>query len=220
MASTPSSTPLHQLLQRCLAARRDSDWDDLVRILGRRLRGFVRAASGSAGVPVTEADIDELVQDLYLQLLTRGQGFAADDDEAVWSFLRCAAKNQAIDRRRRRQAGKRFQSGEPIRLGDLRSPRRVAQAAEESRAPRGPKTPVQRLIRRERRRQFLDLCDRSPVGGSSAQRVRAMGLAFLEGLTSKEICRVVVGMVPREVDRMVHRLRLSLAAEGIDLPHR
>ena len=82
-------------------------------------------------------------------------------------------------------------------------------------------SPEERVLRRERQRIFLKRC-RASLGPRSPERdLRVLYLAFLEGLSSREISRRMGrGTTPSCVDSLVHRVRKRLARGGLSIPHR
>jgi DNA-directed RNA polymerase specialized sigma24 family protein len=199
----------------------------------RLLRCLSSAACARLGLPADE--VEDLAQDVVCRLLetearaaglqakTAGEATstidspAAEGDSGVVQrkggrllYLRQVTRNLAVDQVRRRATAKRATgirpeagSGDPLDCVEWL-------------ADRSP-GPEDRLLARERRRQFLRLCDRHLRSRRLRRRdLEIVRLAWLDGLSSREIAREIRGALEAaSIDSLLHRLRRRMGAAGI-----
>ncbi len=208
----PKARNTRQLIDRCVASRDEEAWTELVDRYDRDLRRAVRAVVRRGRHRSVELE-EDLVQETYYRLLERGgwrlRRCRERDELAIRAFLMRVARNVAIDSLRIRGAAKRGRDrlveppGRPARL--------------ELRPDPGPSA-EQRLILSEERHRFLDCCRRIAGGRSTERNVRILELAFLGGLTSREIADELGPPLSAGcVDTLICRARKKLCAQGFAL---
>ncbi len=197
------------LLRRCLAGGRASDWQEFVHRHGWEIRRSIRQTASRCGLPLTDAELDEMVQDFYCRLLAvRGRRFGGRTEEELWRYLLRVAKSLVVDRLRQLGAQKRWPFGwerlaEPPDIRSLKL------------------DPEERLLRTERRKVFLSRCLEVVRCDRVALELKALVLALLEGWPSREIADELQGALSSaRVDRLVSLLRRRLKKEGIRIPRR
>ncbi len=196
-----------ELFRRCLDGSGD-DWREFVQCHGPRVRRMVSAAARQCGVKLQEPDLDELVQELYCRLLmTRyRRRFQGGTESEFWRFIGQVGFNLVVDRKRSVFAKKR----RPEASGSGRRPRRSPTAID----------PEQRLLGKEGRKIFLQRCREITRCDRMMLELQALGLAFLDGWSSREIAVELGVLSVRQIDSLVFRLRRHLAKDGIQLPRR
>ncbi|MDX1503842.1 MAG: sigma-70 family RNA polymerase sigma factor [Thermoanaerobaculia bacterium] len=208
-----------ELVRRCARERDPRLWEEFVRAFGTRLKGGVRRALRRSGGAVRDEELDDLLQDVYCKLLENGARSlvlcrAADGREAG-AYLGRVAETVVLDRLRAAAAAKR---GRDLLVTP---PAHVEADPAERAVDSSARSPEERLLNRERRRIFLLRC-RDAAGPRDPRRdLKILYLAFLEGMTSREIARRLgPGLTPGSVDSLVHRAKRRLARLGVALPHR
>ncbi len=197
------------LLRRCLAGRRAGDWQEFVNRHGKEVRRSVRQTAGRCGLPLTEAELDEMVQDFYCRLLTvRGRRFGGRTEEELWRYLFRVAQSLVVDRMRHLGAQKRW----PCKRERLAEPPDIRSLKLD---------PEERFLKRERRKVFLSRCLEVVRCDRVALELKALALALLEGWPSREIAEELQGALSSaRVDRLVSLLRQRLRKDGICIPRR
>ena len=197
------------LLRRCLDGRRAGDWQQLVDRHDGEVRQTLWQAANRCGLPLAGPDLDELVQDFYCRLLSvRGPKFSGRTDRELWRYMMRVAQSLVVDRMRRLAASKRrpstrSRSADPARLSSSRL------------------DPEQRLLKKERRRAFLEHCFEVVRCDRVGLELRALSLALLEGWSSREIADELQGRLSASrVDKLVSLLRRRLLRNGIRMPRR
>jgi RNA polymerase sigma factor (sigma-70 family) len=154
---------------------------------------------------------EDLLQEVYCRLLDRGaqrlRRCRERDERAIRAYLARLAQNAAIDHLRWRHTVKRGRrSLVPFQLAE----RRLEQATDHR------PSVEERLILQQQGRCFVRACRRI-VGGRTADRnVRILALAFLGGLSSREISRRMgSSLSPGSIDSLISRARKKLAAQGL-----
>lgn len=211
MSACTDSEPFDwQLFQSCLEQPGGGDWPRFVARFARRIRESLSCAIGHIGPDIPAAEPEDLHQDLYCRLLRRRRSFRGGSEGEVWSYLRQLCFSMVRDHRRRQLAGKR-------------RPEWACRDrfSEVDGLPSDDPGPEEILLRRERWSDFLARCVAlAPVSQRPLVR-RLVPLAYVEGLTSGEISRRLGGRPDaKQVDNLLHRLKIRLAAEGIELPRR
>jgi len=202
----------------------------------RLLRRLSSAACARLGLPA--GDVEDLAQDVVCRLLeteARAAAHAAAHADSAGGeksqvaaalggdgepgaahrgggrvvYLRQVTRNLAVDQVRRRITAKRI-AELPARGATTDFPHRL------ERLPDRSPSPEDRLLARERRRQFLSLCGRHLRSRRLRRRdLEIVRLAWLEGLSSREIERRMGGRVEAaSVDSLLSRLRRRLRATG------
>ena len=206
------------LLERCATGQENAAWDELMDRYGRRLAGGVGRGLRRAGLWLERQDREDLLQEVYCKLLEnrgrrlrrcRGRG-----DLAVGAYLARIAETVTLDHLRSRAADKRGGG----RVVSLERPARYGR----SRSVRDPAvSPEERLLARERRNMFIGRCRRAAGAKTTRRDLRILYLAFFEGLTSRQVARIVGdGLSPNSVDSVIYRVRRRLAEGGMPLPRR
>lgn len=206
------------LVRRCARERDPSAWEEFVRRFGGRLRGGVLRALAKTGGGSPAEEFDDLLQEVYCLLLDDGarrlSGCRGRCELSVGSYLGRVAENLAIDRLRAASAAKRGRD-RVVRL----PPHVTMDSAECAVDP--SQSPEEQLLARERRRLFLARCREVAGRRSPVRDVRILSLAFLGGLTSREIADRLEGQVTASiVDSLVHRAKRRFARVGLRLPRR
>ena len=196
-------------------------WEDLVDRYGALLRGQVRRALLSTGLPPCDELVEERVQEVYYRLLLGGTGrlrlLRRWSDGRVVTYLCRMAERVVVDEVRSKAAVKRG-GGWGLWWDDG-----LAEIPEHTVDPRG--TPEEQALLSERRRLVLRGCRRmarSMMDEEDRGRcLRVLRLALLEGWSSHEIVRAEGGaLAASTVDTLVHRARRRLARGGVKLPNR
>jgi DNA-directed RNA polymerase specialized sigma24 family protein len=163
-----------------------------------------------AGVRPRPELIDEVVQEVYCRLLAAGgrrlRGCRAGSEPELAAFLGRMAERVALDALRTAAAAKRGGG----RLVEV-LPEEIAERAADP-----GESPEDRLLDRERRREFLRRC-RALARPSRARRdAQIAALALLDGWTSREIAAAAGGrLAPSTVAALVQYMKRQLAAAGL-----
>jgi RNA polymerase sigma factor (sigma-70 family) len=197
-------------------ADEEAVWADLLDRHGERVRYAVRRALRACGERDDPDRVDDLVQEVWCRLLERsrrrrvGPRGLFEGETAV--YLKRVATTVVIDAARAARTAKR-DPGRLVGADDL-----YAGSAD---LPDRRHCPERRLLARDRLRRWLALCRETMGRRDRGQRVRIVQLAFLAGLSSREIAaRVGGGWTPGGIDCLLFRLRQRLARRGAALPVR
>jgi len=200
-----------QVLRACANGGVDRDWREFQSLFESRIRGGVRRALRRAGRGQINDEVDDFVQETYCKLLERNARVLArcksDDELGIGVYLGRVAERVTLDRLRAETAAKRgggrVDSLEAVgnREGDRAWPTVEADAE-------------RRVLRQELRRRFLSACCR--VAGRSRERnTRILWLAFMDGLSSREISERLGEIISiAGIDTVLHRARGRLVAQG------
>lgn len=199
---------------------REAVWEELVRRYGRLLTLCVCRVLRARGVHPSPDLVEEMVQEAYVRLLTRGERrleqCRAEGEKQVIVYLARVAERVALDELRAANARKRG-AGVLVPLGSR-------EAAPAATAVDPGETPEVLALRRELRRLLLEVCGALPGRanhGGRRRNLRILRLALLEGWSSREIARAEGGrLAASTVDTVVHRARRLLARHGYALPGR
>ena len=193
------------LLKRCVSRLHEEDWREFTRRYGPLIRAWVRRILARHRERLSAEEVEERVQDVYLQLLaTAGRSFRGRTDDELRRYLERVIWNLLSDHRRRLE-----------RRATVR-----ASATPRWMTPKMP-SPERSAMARQQLAQFLDCCRQVANGFEAELKVRVLQLAFLHGCSSREIARLLAGVVtPTQVDNMIFRLRRRLAREGFEVPRR
>lgn len=218
LASAPQTALAStDLFRSCSSADSDRAWREFVHRFHPRLVAAVQRTLLRLDARSGDDDrVEDLVQEIYCRLLAGGrrnlQRFQGETEAELVVYLQRIAASVVVDRRRVALAGKRW-GGVRVTYEEWFTVTLRQGVDRES--------PEERLLARERRREFLLVC-RSALGRrSTATTLRIARLALLEGWTSREIAAGLDGqMGVAGIDSVIYRLRRSLAQRGIDLPRR
>lgn len=206
-----------ELLARCASSFDSDPWQEFVRRFEDRLTGGIDRAVRRFGVRLSREEREDLVQDAYYRLLDKQalglRRCRARRETEVGAYLGRIGERVVVDHLRAGSALKRGRRHLVDRLMGCEGG--LAEVA----ADRSP-SPEEWVLNRERRRLFLVRC-RAAMGRRSVRDLNVLYLAFFEGHSSREICRLLGGgLTPSCVDSMVHRLKHRLARFGLQLPRR
>lgn len=205
------------LVRRCTPRRDPRRWEEFLDRFANRLEAAVRRAlrrRDLANRPRRD-EVEDLVQEIYCRLLQRGpdpvEPHAECPGRSLGAYLKRVADTVVIDHLRSRSTLKRGR-GRVAEVPDPDLPERTADPG---------LSPEERLLRRERRRVFLESVGRA-VGPKAPRRdLLVLRLALLEGWSSREISRRMGrSLTPNGIDSLVHRVRRRLRRHGIRLPRR
>lgn len=207
------------LVRRCAAEREPGIWEEFQARFGRLLKSAVRRALCRFGVLFDESDLEDHVQEVYCRLLGRGglnlRRCSALAEPAIGVYLTRVAETVVIDRLRSEWAEKRGRSRQAL------LPRYLERHPVELAVDPAARSPEEKLLAAELRREFLARCRRAVGPRYPARDLRVLTLAFLYALSSREIARRLGGgLTPSSVDSLIHRARKRLAAEGFRIPRR
>lgn len=200
-----------QLFYLCTKTKDPHVWQAFIDHHGRRIRQLLAAALKCFG-SVNRYELDDLAQDFYCRLLAvTSTRFRNWTDYQLWSYFNRIARNLIIDHHRATMAAKRRRDPFDSQHAGLERP---VEAHHE--------TPEETLLRREQQSRLNTLF--SKVAGSdrlTPLKRRALRLALLDGWSSREIVDRLAGALSHgQIDAMIHRLRLRLAKEGLQMPRR
>jgi len=192
-------------------------WDEMVARHGDRLRGRIRRVFAGYGIRPQREMIDEAAQEVYLRLLVQGgrrlRLCRADCHEQVDGYLGRIAERVVINQIRTGSAAKR--GGGLVGLDWSR----VGGLVENLVDPAG--TPEDHLLVRERLARLFATCRQAGAGRRGRRNAQIVRLALFHGRTSREIARRLRWrLTPSGIDSHLSRLRLQLAASGLELPRR
>lgn len=188
-------------------------WEELVRRHGETLRIRIRGILRAAGIEPGRERLEEMVQEVYFRLLSRGMkqlNRGVDNRDLVPAYMARIAERVAVDEVRAHKAGRHTK----VRWVPFDPENLVADPSS---------NPEDRFLREEKRRLFLARCRAVAALGRENRRrnLRILHLAFLEGWTSREIARAEGRLAPSTVDTVVSRARRLLERRlGVALPSR
>lgn len=208
-------------------------WSELLRLYLPHLTRGVRTALRHRGRRPGREEVRELLQEVYCHLLEeegrRLRPCRRLNAAQAGHYLKLTAFRVALDRLRAAGAAKRGHRPAgllvvPAAPGAATRPPRTDLASRAAHRVADPRPgPERRLMLRECRRLLLRHCHLAALSrnGRDRRNLRVLRLAVFEGWTSREISEALGGELrPGSVDALVHRLRRSLAREGIHLPSR
>lgn len=217
MSPEARTESVSRLIQACAETNGEQAWEDLLARIRPRVRGELRALLLRADTFPDRDLTEDLEQEVLCRLLERDRWVlarfrGATEGEAVL-YLRRVVASVACDALRAAGCAKRRPALSPLSLEEL------AAAAYEPADRSG--CPEARALARERGRAFLAGCRRLLGRRATPDRLRAVRLALVEGLSSREVVsRLGGGWTVAAVDSLIHRLRKRLAAGGQPLPGR
>lgn len=199
-----------EIVQRCRTSTDQEAWEEFVDRFESALRGGIFRAFRSLSVRGDYSDRQaDLLQDCYCKLLDRECRILnlcrESHDGALWKFFVTLGERVARDAFRAQAAEKR--GGEQVlRLEGF--------AAAIDPADPG-QSPERAALAREAEADLVARCRRAAGRRQSERNFRVLLMAFLEGLTSREIARRLDGtLTPTSVDSLVYRARRRIEKSG------
>jgi len=193
------------------------DWRELHRRHDRGVRLAVYHRLRQIGARIDPDRVDDLAQEVWCRLLERDRarrpGPRGEHELETAEYLRKVAATVVVDVWRDERAVKRH----PAQLESLErlSGRSVDSCADQRACP------LRRAEARDLLLGFLRHCRRLLGRKPTRERLRAVRLVWVEGMTSVEAARALGGAwTPGAVDCLLMRLRRRLAAQGIESPVR
>lgn len=201
-----------KIVERCFIEGDSSAWEAFVERFDRALRwgigrvlGHFGDGRGGSAIPAREDSARDVLQECYFKLLSddrRILGLCRErDDKALNAYFARLGERCARDFVRSRGAQKRGYDCQ-VSLADLREeliPTRVAESPEAG------------ALLKEARAELLQRCRKAAGRKQRERNYRILVMAFLEGLTSKEISERLAGRVSHtSIDSLVYRARQRL----------
>lgn len=195
-------------MENLCAVRSETCFEGVVHRHDNRVRNRIQWMLCRFGLPDRPELVDEIVQEVYCRVLSRGRGRLGRRTETqLIAYLGLAAERAVIDFIRSTNAEKR-RGARLFRIGQA-----VCHRLDEIPDPNG--TPEEALLWDEQRSLFLDYCAALPARRERHSKAWVMRLAVLEGWSSREISHAAGGRIsPSGVDCLVHRVRRRLARDG------
>ena len=189
-----SSPDVADLIESCVSPTNGRAWAELVERFGPDIRRSVARVLRSSRRR-SDGLLEDLVQETYCRLLERAafrlRRCRRRDEAGVRAYLCKVARNVAIDGLRSRSASKR-------------GSRALIEGTDSSlidRAPDLAPSVEERLVLRQQRRLFLEMCRRVAGRRAVERNYQILKLAFLGGLTSREIvAELQSGLTTNSVD--------------------
>lgn len=206
-----------QILERCRDDGDDAAWNDFVERFEPALRRGILCALRRLGYAGDRKDLSaDILQECYCKLLARDRRALRlcreRHEGAIEAFLARLAERCARDNLRARWSQKRGSRTPAVDLSvdlvDL-----VIAGSEPS--------PEDRALMNEARSRLLETC-RLAAGARRRERdTKVLAMAFLEGLSSREIASRFAGRLTRTcIDSVVSRARRRLLKQGVTLGER
>ena len=217
MNSEQPAIPFHRLLHACAAPSAEAAWESFLTLYGQRLRAEVRAALIRAGAFPARDLLDDLAQEVLCRLLERDRRALADFRGAsageAAQYLRRVVASVVVDALRAAAAAKRRPACDPVSLETF------AEDTLYCGDRRG--CPEARALAREELRVLFRRVRRLLGARATPDRLRALRLALVVGLSSREVAaRLGGGWTEGAVDSLIYRLRRRLAGAGWPAPAR
>jgi RNA polymerase sigma factor (sigma-70 family) len=187
-----SASPEALLVRRCAAGERDA-WAELVAGYGTLLAALARRMLARRIAAVCQADVDEVVSEVFLALLRRGRLLLQRYDPAyrlsTYLGVICRSEAARFVKRRARQRATSIPSEDclPARAGPA---------------------PLERLADAERARSLAGL--RAALEELSPRDRLLLTLRYLEGLDYRAI-GAALAVSPDSVGQLLHRAKERLA---------
>lgn len=205
-----------QIVNACSKQANGQAWSAFVARFEPALRRGVHRALQSVGFDGDRSDLAaDLVQDCYCKILSRERRVLTmcreRDERALDAFFARLAERCTRDNLRARWTKKRGSRRKAVELGEIEH--LAVQVSEPS--------AEERLLMKEKRRQLLATCRRAAGGRQRERNTKVLVLAFLEGLSSREIAARFAGHMSRTcIDSVVYRARQRLRKFGLVLGQR
>ena len=205
-----------RILERCLKDSDDLAWTQFVQRFEPAFRWGIHRAFRSLGFEGDRQDLAaDLLQDCYCKVLARERRVLGTlrerDGRALDAFFTKLAERCTRDRLRALWSKKR---GSRRELVDLHS------VAEHALAATSP-SPEEQALMKEARSRILASCRRAAGARQPERNTRVLAMAFLEGLSSREIAKRFAGRLSRTcIDSVIYRARRRLREQGLALGQR
>ena len=206
-----------QIVKKCLESADEPAWVAFVDRFEPALVWGIRRALNGLGYAGNPRDVmADLLQESYCKILARERRILRmcreRDDRALNAFFARVSERCARDSFRARWADKRGSRGGVVAWSEV---------VESRVAARTESSPETRLLLDEARSTLLDRCHKAAGGRQRARNFKVLALAFLEGLSSREIAERFAGRLSRScIDSVVYRARRRLLEEGATLGDR
>ncbi len=200
-----------QIVDGCLQAADETAWTAFVERFEPALIWGIRRALRSLGCERNRDDlVADLLQESYCKILARERRILRmcreRDGRALDAFFGRVGERCARDSFRARWADKRGSRNRVVAWSDAVEDRVVAASSS---------SPEERLLMSEARSKLLDKCRRAAGDRKRERNFRVLVMAFLEGLSSREIAERFAGRLSRTcIDSVVYRARRRLLKEG------
>lgn len=209
-----NSVSAAELVERCGTYDCAESWSEFLRRYGRALAGAVRRALAVRGYTWARELDEDIRQEVYCRLLANGRrrllNCRGSDDREVVGYLCRIAENVVVDHVRRSNAAKRGR-----RLRSTYPP--AEQSGLVDRAADPAASAESQALMHESRRIFFDRAARILRGPNRRRDLWVTYLAIFEGWSSREISQRLGVITANNVDSVVCRTRVRLAAGGIEL---
>ncbi len=211
--AAPRTVEASDLIERCASSDCPESWHEFLARYGRPLRDAVRRTLLKAGASLVRDLEDDVLQDVYCKLLADGRRrlrrFRGGDDRSVAGYLCRIAENVTRDHLRRGRAVKR---GREVCLvaGDGEDGP-IVKAADPCAAT------DRRALVAEGRRLYFERGSRALPGDNRHRDLEVTYLAVFEGWSSREIAERWQSLTANNVDSIIYRTKLRLAAVDIEL---
>ncbi|MFQ5526852.1 MAG: RNA polymerase sigma factor [Thermoanaerobaculia bacterium] len=206
-----------QIVQRCLQTADGPAWGAFVERFETPMVWGIQRALRSLGFRGRPRDvIGDLLQECYCRILAR--------DRRTLKLCR-ERKEPALDAYFARVAERSTRDSFRARWAEKRGSRDLVvgwnEVVEDRHAASGESSPEDRLLIREARSKLLETCHRAAGSRKRERNFRVLVLAFLEGLSTREIAEQFAGRLSRScIDSLVYRARRRLLKEGVVLGNR
>lgn len=205
------------ILKKCVDEADGPAWTAFVERFEPALRWGIRRALARLGYDGDRRDLtDDSLQECYCKILGRDRHVLRlcreRDENALNAYFSRLAERSTCDLLRARWAEKRGSRDGFVDLGD---------GFEEIAHARAEPSPEDHAMIQEAHRRLLVTC-RTAAGSRQKERnYRVLVMAFLEGLTSREISSRFAGKLSLScIDSVVYRARQKLLEKGIVLGER
>lgn len=200
-----------QILEQCLGRADEPAWETFAARFEPALRGGIFRALEHIGYDGDRKDVaDDLVQECYCKILARDRRVLRmcreRNDNALNAFFARLAERATRDAFRARWAQKRGSRDAVVPWNEV---------IEERATSAKPSSPEDDLLCKEARASLLAKCRRAAGGVERERNFQVLSMAFLGGLSSKEIAERFSGRLSRTcIDSLVYRARRRLHKQG------
>ncbi len=206
-----------QILERCLDPADEAAWKALIERFEPPLRWGIHRALRGLGFNGDRYDLAaDLLQECYCKILARERRVLRmcreRDENALNAFFARLGERCARDGLRARWALKRGSRAGIVELGE---------SIEDLAVARTEPSPEDRALMKEAQSRLLATCRTAAGSRKSERNYRVLVMAFLEGLSSREISSRFAGQLSLTcIDSVVYRARRRLLKQGVRLGER